>query len=74
MEQELYLYIASFDDVLENFKGNLLDIQKEYVFSDRKITFNPIIFYCNNVSEILVHSIKKMITITINIKQNHLKF
>lgn len=59
MEQELYLYIASFDDVLENFKGNLLDIQKEYVFSDRKITFNPIIFYCNNVSEILVHSIKK---------------
>ena len=49
-------YIASFDELVDNYDGNLYKIQEKYIKENidyTKLTFNPIKFLATNAKEIL---------------------
>ena len=55
-DSDLHKYIASFDELLDNYDGNLYNIQEKYIrdkIDTTKITFNPIQFLAANAKEIL---------------------
>lgn len=55
-DSDLHKYIASFDELLDNYDGNLYKIQEKFIrnnIDDTKITFNPIQFLATNAKELL---------------------
>lgn len=61
MKQELYRYIASFDDIIDSYDGNLYRVQESYGSgSGVKLTFHPLAFLASNIQ--LFGTKKKTIT------------
>lgn len=56
LNSDLHRYIASFDDILDEYDGNLYNIQEKYIKSKidkSSFSFNPIKFLATNAKHIL---------------------